>query len=385
MQQPTGFRYVCDTEGFYQHYTECWLDAFTMIFLFADGIKEVTQPAIYNTPIDALDFSRIELMDPALVPQVRGFALNLRERFIRHYWNQVVREHTELPVALSKRGEGQQAYRMAITGRCIKQPNMSKRAILTLENYRAHFKGGSSKDIIQILHMMIRLYKLDRLKYRLAISVREPTLLPDGRALVDPVHYSGPAPTDVAFWFAIQQQGATGGHVVAFYACGGNQYIYENVRGPMPYPWRSLLDWIEAHPEEEMRLGFMRSDIIPIDCVDVIYDTFPIAYKYIKHPETGAKHMRFAIICMDGRVITGTISQDAEKYLYEIIDMVKFISDIPAVPVEGSLPYTQRYYPRKTLKATATATAPQTTQRPNATGQQGSGRRHRSKRRTRKH
>ena len=34
---------LCDSEGFYQHYAECWSDSIQHLFLNADGIKEVTQ------------------------------------------------------------------------------------------------------------------------------------------------------------------------------------------------------------------------------------------------------------------------------------------------------------------------------------------------------
>lgn len=391
MQQQTGpeatglpgFRYVCDTEGFYQHYSECWLDAFTMIFLFADGIKELTQPAIYNTPIEDVDLSRIEAVEPALVPQIKGFILNLRERFIRHYWNQIVREKTELPPELAKRGEGRQACRMAITGRGILKPDPSKRAVLTMENYRARFKGGSMTDVIEIMHTLIRLYKLRSLQYRLAITVPNPALLPSGGELMDPKHYTSPAPTDVAFWFAVRKREKSAGHTVAFYTCGGNQYIYENERGPMPFAWRTLLTWIAENPsEKEMRLGFIDSAAIPMECVDVAYYFYPIAYKHIIHPETGATHLRYAILCMNGAIRTGTMQVSMVEYLYEVIGLIKYISDIPTGYVEPPLAYTPRYYPRKqTKKVTVTATRPT-----NATGQRGSSRRHhRSKHRTRKH
>ncbi len=34
---------ICNSEGFYQHYGECWSDTFQMLMLYTDGIKEFTQ------------------------------------------------------------------------------------------------------------------------------------------------------------------------------------------------------------------------------------------------------------------------------------------------------------------------------------------------------
>jgi hypothetical protein len=41
----------CDSTGFFQHYGECWNDSLQMILLYTDGIKELTQPILFNTEI----------------------------------------------------------------------------------------------------------------------------------------------------------------------------------------------------------------------------------------------------------------------------------------------------------------------------------------------
>ena len=42
---------ICDSIGFFQHYGECWNDTLQMILLYTDGLKEITQPILYNKDI----------------------------------------------------------------------------------------------------------------------------------------------------------------------------------------------------------------------------------------------------------------------------------------------------------------------------------------------
>lgn len=40
---------ICVTLGFEQHFGECWNDSLSMLLLFADGYKEITQPLLIDT------------------------------------------------------------------------------------------------------------------------------------------------------------------------------------------------------------------------------------------------------------------------------------------------------------------------------------------------
>ena len=87
---------ICDFIGFSQHKGECWNDTIQETFLFADGLKEVTQPLIYNldTSYDVLS----ELVSSRLYPEgelntvmkntvnklVKYITL-MKVRFVTHY------------------------------------------------------------------------------------------------------------------------------------------------------------------------------------------------------------------------------------------------------------------------------------------------------------
>ena len=87
---------ICDFIGFSQHKGECWNDTIQEIFLFADGLKEVTQPLIYNldTRYDVLS----ELVSSRLYPdgnlnaekqntvdKLVKYITLMKIRFVTHY------------------------------------------------------------------------------------------------------------------------------------------------------------------------------------------------------------------------------------------------------------------------------------------------------------
>jgi hypothetical protein len=87
---------ICDFIGFSQHKGECWNDTLQEIFLFTDGLKEITQSLIYNldTSYDVLS----ELVSSRLYPgdELNTEKLNtvnklvkyitlMKVRFVTHY------------------------------------------------------------------------------------------------------------------------------------------------------------------------------------------------------------------------------------------------------------------------------------------------------------
>jgi hypothetical protein len=341
------FKYVCDTEGFYQHYGECWLDAFVMLFLFADGIKEITQPAVYNTPIEALDTSEVPGGDE-IKSRVLEFAQNLRERFIRHYWNQTVREKTNLRLTETKRAKGEQAIRLASIGRCLDSPLS---VVPNKEAYIAGTKGGHYKQVEKMFYMMIKLYKLTtKLFVDDTYSIkREPHGRIKEENSVDPITYINITHHIRALWIdAIRQNYA---HAIAFYECNHNQYVYEDNYGPILFPWRSLLNAMAERQKmkEEWRLGFIDSAIVPDICIDYRYLWLPIMYAYIPQPD-GTFNVHIATVCSSGAIMGKTITTDIENKIYKLQNIVLFRTFVKPQPAEMPLPFTQRYFPRKLQK-----------------------------------
>jgi len=336
---PPPFAYVCDTEGFYQHYGECWLDAFTMIFMFADGIKEITQPAIYNTPIESLNFANLYRVDPRAIAQIRRFVTALRERFGRHYWNQVIRRHADLPRELAKRGRGEDSYRMAVSGKCIRNVNAEKERIVTQANYAARgVFGGNAKDIMEISQVLIALYEMEELPWKYEARMISP-LMPS--KYLQTWQFSAPTPHTVAYWIGAEPDPSDMAHAIAFYTCGGNEYIYENNLGPLPFPWTQLFRWVNEHKEEELLIGFIDTSHLPMDCVDLIYEWYPIVYKIINDGAT----LKYGTFCLDGTLRMGEIPYNPAK-LYKITDMVRFTSAVDVKYLEPPPAKTSQHYPR---------------------------------------
>lgn len=338
-----------------------------MILLFADGIKEKTQPAIYNTPIDALDFTPLlqDISDSTL-SYIKLYLENLRERFIRHHWNQVIRQHTGyLPPELAKRGRGAQACMMSAMGSTILSPTRrnltSKTLIKGRENYVRHVKqfSGTKEDVHHALYVIHKVYGL--LEPGGASGIRWHNIVPiRGETRLAPTQFVLPRPYTKAYWIVTENE--TGdGHAMAFYSCGGNDYVFDNNNGPLLFPWRRLFQWINDNPEQEPRIGFIHSAYLT--CIKVNYAWFPIVYMNRTDPTTGARTVRIGVLCQDGppQVIELPYRQNM---VWFISDMIVFESTYSTLAVEK--PPLVALFPR--LK------------------QKGSGRnRNRSKRRTRKH
>lgn len=87
---------ICDFIGFSQHKGECWNDTIQEIFLFADGLKEITQPLIYN--LDTRYNVLFELVSSRLYPdsnlnaekqntvdKLVKYITLMKVRFVTHY------------------------------------------------------------------------------------------------------------------------------------------------------------------------------------------------------------------------------------------------------------------------------------------------------------
>ena len=87
--EPKGFMGpLCDTAGFQQKMDTCVYDAFLQTFLFADGIREIIQPALYNAADGEIEHhadERADFTSESDFETFLQFVQYARNRFILHY------------------------------------------------------------------------------------------------------------------------------------------------------------------------------------------------------------------------------------------------------------------------------------------------------------
>jgi hypothetical protein len=87
--EPKGFMGpLCDTAGFQQKLDTCVYDAFLQTFLFADGIREIIQPALYNAADGEIEHyadTRADFTSESDFETFLQFVQYARNRFILHY------------------------------------------------------------------------------------------------------------------------------------------------------------------------------------------------------------------------------------------------------------------------------------------------------------
>ena len=246
---------LCDSEGFYQHYGECWNDAISMIFLFTDGLKEITQEklamndvninfipkesiitiiTIYNIYRNHLyniaKNTRPDLIPPAiadneLIESLLFYIMFLKNRFVRHY------------VMESERRQQQGDEVCTLDKNPIKVlHSMGKNAVLSalfgnpgkktknLKDYISHNAHGANQFVIEnLINMLIAIF-FPKGKYDIIskgyISYEEALTI---KSYIYAIHFS------------------TENHGLCFYTCGGNDFFYEDNFGPFLFPWREIL------------------------------------------------------------------------------------------------------------------------------------------------
>jgi hypothetical protein len=83
---PKGFTVpICDSLGYSQHFNECASDTAQELFLFADHLRQVTQPFLYKASREAL-MERVRKTQPPMLHSLFfKYVYDMQERFQRHY------------------------------------------------------------------------------------------------------------------------------------------------------------------------------------------------------------------------------------------------------------------------------------------------------------
>jgi hypothetical protein len=340
-----------------------------MILLFADGIKEKTQPAIYNTPIEALDFTELQRdVSDNVLSYIKIYLTNLRSRFSRHYRNQIIREYKgQLPPEEALRSAGRHGCAMSTMGSRILEPlrrnYTAKNSITSVENYekKVILYSGTSEDVGAIMHVLTDVYALFRYGRGISYNTIQPI---EGHAMLNTAQLLSYGKYAKAFWIKITSN--TGdSHAIAFYTCGGNDYVFDNEYGPITFPWHRLFEGIKANPSKGLKIGFVNTSYV--DCVSIDYNTFPVLYDIVPGPAHGAPStLRMAVICQDGSLKLVKMEY-APGIIWTVTEMIVFDSDIPTAHREA--PPSAIMFPRLKQKGAS----------------RRRGTHNRSKRRTREH
>jgi hypothetical protein len=248
---------LCDSEGFYQHFGECWNDAISMIFLFTDGLKEVVQEKmamndininfipresiiiiinIYNDNKEwlykILKYTKPELIPPALtdneiIESLLFYIMFLKNRFVRHYLMESERrqQQGDEVCTLNKNpkkvlhSRGKNAVLSALFGNPGKKTKNFK-------DYISHVNTAAGASLfaeINLIKMLIA------------------TFFPNGKYDIINKGFMSyeEALTIKSYIYAIQF--STKNHALCFYTCGGNDFFYEDNYGPFLFPWREIL------------------------------------------------------------------------------------------------------------------------------------------------
>lgn len=219
---------LCDSEGFYQHRGECWSDALQMIYIFADGFKEIIQPFLLNTTFTPTDFESI-------------YFQNVQKRFARHYLAEnEKRTSGMMNTTVSKlpryRAKGVEGIGAAAAGKGVAPRYYTSGGTIRDENtVRDFFQVGITANSPPL--------KIKQKIFYLGFMYRSMQKEEDGTVIDIPFQDALAAERilGVQLSIGIPGQSAEQGHALCFYTCGGTDFFYEDIFGLMPFPWREFL------------------------------------------------------------------------------------------------------------------------------------------------
>lgn len=232
----------CDSVGFFQHYGECWNDSLQMILLFTDGLKELTQPLLYNTEItqDWVDAHIDEKSRGTRLSQYIYYYLRaMQRRFKRHYATETAMRRLAKPscdasaeemrkaklgIELFYRRTGINAIQSAIYGSF--RPNANTTTVTKYMNKKNIPTHGRSK--VEVDKLLEQLLKVLGIETNVVTDVQEPQESSVFKEFMSPT----PFPANLR---AVRVN--SGEHATEFYICGGKHYFYDDNLGVIPFRW----------------------------------------------------------------------------------------------------------------------------------------------------
>ncbi len=246
---------ICDPIGFSQHSGQCWNDSFQQIILFSDGLKEITQPLLYNTELDEL-YDRFGLNKTAeelyeelrangsansnyswhaeidtvleLNNRVKEYLENLQLRFINHYnfLHGFASEHTVETCMLTPdfrrtlrrdpkyQLKRQASYKFGI-GAAKAITGESKMTTVGIQNFLIEFVAYLAPEYKSIQLTLDNNKPYNSYLVEIFKAGSQDGLIIKG--LEYPVFQA--------------QTPSSAGHVVGFFQCGGKFYFYDDNNG----------------------------------------------------------------------------------------------------------------------------------------------------------
>jgi hypothetical protein len=196
---------ICDTEGYYQHFGECWNDFPQMAITFADRIRQYTQPML---------LSKAELV-PRGNASLTTYVDSLRHRFARHYLNEVDRRRTCVAIG-TRRAGGLNAMTAAVAAG---QNTGIPREYVS----RTEYKAGDTP--VKAFKLLLQIFSLQD---KFTFGIHADT-------------YTPPYNTTAVLAFLYKPLKGGSNHINGFYTCGGIDYLYDNNSGVFQYPWHAML------------------------------------------------------------------------------------------------------------------------------------------------
>jgi hypothetical protein len=237
---------ICDPIGFRQHEGECINDSFQQMILFTDGLKEITQPKMFDTTlpdkIEEKEHRELEAVKAAASENVSLTPSDLKKYII--YMQKRFREHYgKITGQADEKAKRRMSLVAAIT--CHRFfPESDESLSSRIEDYSAIKNALGLK------------------KYRLQVDGKI-----DGPGYI--MATNNYKPTDEKHTYKYGSQG----HVISLYKCGGKYYLNDNEAGQIEisremykYPTKGVI----------VRSSSLDKNII------VIPETYPDAPIYVR-------------------------------------------------------------------------------------------------------